>query len=123
MAQCVSLWRILQSLSAPVSEEHGWALIHQACLALSSLSPPGLLLVDNPRHLLLSHEGQVLSESFTQPAAGRTELLRYFLSDKMARWGNSNAIQLAKVCNKVYFVSKSPYEHLVYSQKNTQSIT
>ena len=74
MAQCVSLWRILQSLSAPVSEEHGWALIHQACLALSSLSPPGLLLVDNPRHLLLSHEGQVLSESFTQPAAGRTEL-------------------------------------------------
>ena len=70
----MSLWTILQSLSAPVSEEHGWALIHQACLALSSLSPHGLLLVDSPRHLLVSDDGLVLPESFTEPGNGRTDL-------------------------------------------------
>ena len=74
MTQCVSLWRILQSFSAPISEEHGWGLIHQACLTLSSLSPPGLLLLDNTRHLLVSDDGLVLGESFTTPANNRTEM-------------------------------------------------
>ena len=74
MSQCLSLWRILQSFSAPISEEHGWGLIHQACLTLSSLSPPGLLLLDNTRHLLVSDDGLVLRESFTSPARNRTEM-------------------------------------------------
>ena len=74
MTQCLSLWRILQSFSAPISEEHGWALIHQTCLTLSSLCPPGLLLLDNTRHLLVSDDGLVMPESFTSPARDRTEM-------------------------------------------------
>jgi hypothetical protein len=28
---CLSLQQILHSFSAPISEEHAWALIHQVC--------------------------------------------------------------------------------------------
>ena len=37
---------ILRSFTAPISEEHGWATIHQSCLALAT-APAPLHLVEN----------------------------------------------------------------------------
>ena len=69
--------RVLQSFSAPISEEHGWAIIHQACAALTQLHSrhtAPLLLVEAPAQLLLTDDGSVHPDSFTRPARTRRRM-------------------------------------------------
>ena len=67
MSASVPLSRILQSFSAPISEEHGWGIIYQSCSTLLHLDhdQETLHLVENTGHLLLTDDGTVHPRSFT----------------------------------------------------------
>jgi len=76
----IPLSRILQSFSAPISEEHGWAIIHQACITLQHLdltSHTRAYLVNSTSHILLTVEGLVHTQTFTQAGLGRKEMVSY----------------------------------------------
>lgn len=76
-----SLSRILKSFSAPISEEHGWGVIYQACVALLELEQSAavhtLLLVESPGQLLLTDDGSVDHSSFTLPGDNRRRMSTY----------------------------------------------
>merc|ERR1719419_1206221 len=65
--QCLSLEQILQSFSAPISEEHAWAVIHQALQCLSRLldelarcdTIQLMYAVTNTKHIMINTEGKV----------------------------------------------------------------
>ena len=71
------LSRILQSFSAPISEEHGWAIIHQACVTLSQVSSAPVLVVESPSQLLISDDGCIDQDSFTRPSLVRRRMTSY----------------------------------------------
>jgi len=74
----IPLSRILQSFSAPISEEHGWATIHQACVTLQHMdlnTQTTTYLVDSTDHILLTVEGMVHADSFTQTGRGRKQMV------------------------------------------------
>ena len=70
------LSRILQSFSAPISEEHGWGIIHQACVSLQTLDNSHLpiLLVEKPHQMLLTDDGTIHQDSFTRPGVNRKRM-------------------------------------------------
>ena len=61
---------ILRSFTAPISEEHGWAIIHQSCLALAA-APAPLHLAENTEQLLLTRDGLVAAETWGGGDPGR----------------------------------------------------
>ena len=71
------LSRILQSFSAPISEEHGWAIIHQACVTLIQASSAPVLVVESPSQLLISDDGCIDQDSFTRPSRARRRMTSY----------------------------------------------
>ena len=71
------LSRILQSFSAPISEEHGWAIIHQACVTLIQASSAPVLVVESPSQLLISDDGCIDQDSFTRPSGARRRMTSY----------------------------------------------
>ena len=66
-----SLSQILKSFSAPISEEHGWAIIYQSCVTLLQLEhetdDQNLFLLETTAQLLLSDDGSVHPSTFTLP--------------------------------------------------------
>ncbi len=66
---CLTLRQILGSFSAPITEEHAWAIIFEAvktlhtCLGNHSLVAK-LLLVTDLNHILLHKEGYVSEGTF-----------------------------------------------------------
>ncbi|GBP92717.1 Protein spire [Eumeta japonica] len=68
-AECISLQQILQAFNSTISEEHAWALFHQAarcfqrCLAEGSTC----YLVLEPRHVLLHKDGTVHPNTLLRP--------------------------------------------------------
>ena len=72
------LSQILKSFSAPISEEHGWGLIHQACVTLQQLDTgDDILLVETTAQLLLTDEGDIHSDSFTRVSPSRRRMTTY----------------------------------------------
>ena len=71
------LSRILQSFSAPISEEHGWAIIHQACVTLIQASSAPVLVVESPSQLLISDDGCIDQDSFIRPSRARRRMTSY----------------------------------------------
>eukprot|EP00090_Calanus_glacialis_P001559 TRINITY_DN11131_c0_g1_i2.p1 TRINITY_DN11131_c0_g1~~TRINITY_DN11131_c0_g1_i2.p1 ORF type:complete len:764 (-),score=139.71 TRINITY_DN11131_c0_g1_i2:1070-3361(-) len=67
---CLSLQQILHSFSAPISEEHAWAVIHQALQCLSKLlddlarSDTIAHVVSSTQHILINNEGKVHRNTF-----------------------------------------------------------
>jgi len=67
---CLSLEQILHSFSAPISEEHAWAVIHQALQCLSKLlddlvrSDTIAHVVSSTEHILINNEGKVHRNTF-----------------------------------------------------------
>jgi len=64
---CLSLAQILRSFSAPITEEHAWAVIHQAVTTLGELEglEEQLCLMTEADHLLVTKDGLVHSSSFS----------------------------------------------------------
>jgi len=70
--ECLSLEQILQSFSAPISEEHAWAVIHQALQCLSKLLDELarcdtinlMYAVTNTNHILINTDGRVHRNTF-----------------------------------------------------------
>eukprot|EP00092_Neocalanus_flemingeri_P018732 GFUD01020287.1.p1 GENE.GFUD01020287.1~~GFUD01020287.1.p1 ORF type:complete len:684 (-),score=240.80 GFUD01020287.1:177-2228(-) len=75
----IPLSSILHSFSAPISEEHGWAIIHQACttLQLMDTSHTSTYLVGSTNHILLTVEGMVHSHTFTQAGRNRKQMVSF----------------------------------------------
>ncbi|XP_023323232.1 protein spire homolog 1 isoform X2 [Eurytemora carolleeae] len=78
---CLSLEQILKSFSAPISEEHAWAIIHQSLVCLSRLlenlvSNPLLHLVTSTSDILLSSDGSVDEKTYSLPGNGRKRAVR-----------------------------------------------
>ena len=72
------LSRILHSFSAPISEEHGWGIIHQACTTLLELDTyQNILLVETTSQLLLTDDGDIHQESFTRQSNQRKRMCSY----------------------------------------------
>ncbi|XP_045486295.1 protein spire isoform X5 [Pieris rapae] len=69
----VSLQQILQAFNSNVSEEHAWALCHQAarcfqrCLSSGTSPPPACFLPTRPSHLLLHADGSVHPDTLLDP--------------------------------------------------------
>jgi len=67
---CLSLQQILHSFSAPISEEHAWAVIHQALQCLSKLlddlarSDTIAHVVSSTQHIHINNEGKVHRNTF-----------------------------------------------------------
>jgi len=67
---CLTLEQILNSFSAPISEEHAWAVIHQALQCLSKLlddlarSDTIAHVVSSTQHILINNEGKVHRNTF-----------------------------------------------------------
>jgi len=67
---CLSLDQILKSFSAPISEEHAWAVIHQSLVCLSRLLEAledDLYLVTSTKHIWLRTDGCVDPRTFIPP--------------------------------------------------------
>ncbi|CAF4955655.1 unnamed protein product [Pieris macdunnoughi] len=76
----LSLQQILQAFNSNVSEEHAWALCHQAarcfqrCLSSGTSPPPVCFLPTRPSHLLLHADGSVHPDTLLDPT-GRQRML------------------------------------------------
>ena len=59
---CLTLGQILSSFSAPITEEHAWAVIHQAVTCLGELEgrQEELFMVTEALQLLFTKDGQVV---------------------------------------------------------------
>jgi len=66
----ISLGAVLSAFSAPITEEHAWAVVHQSLVALEALSASDrrgrghITLVLSPNQLLLTQDGLVHPSSF-----------------------------------------------------------
>lgn len=76
----VPLSRILHSFSAPISEEHGWAIIHQACTTMQHMdlsSQAAMYLVSCTADILLTVDGLVHTQTFSQIGQNKKEMLTF----------------------------------------------
>jgi len=69
---CLVVAEIVESFNTPISEEHAWALCHQAAKCGAGIlgneaQREVCLLVTTSHHLLLHKEGQVHSATFLDP--------------------------------------------------------
>jgi len=88
----IPLSHVLQSFSGPISEEHGWAIIHQSCLSmqymdLSSQNP--YYLIKSPSHILLTVDGMVHTRSFSRRESDLGREIMVSLSQGVAELGVS----------------------------------
>ncbi|CAG9784110.1 unnamed protein product, partial [Diatraea saccharalis] len=68
-AECMSLQQILQAFNSTISEEHAWALFHQAARCFHKCLAEGapLYLATEPRHVLLHRDGSVHPNTLLRP--------------------------------------------------------
>merc|ERR1712021_8294 len=71
---CISLQKVLSAFSAPITEEHAWALIHQSLVTLVTLlqSPWQVLYsVGGAGDILLTREGDIHRDTFSCQGRGQ----------------------------------------------------
>ncbi|XP_073942223.1 protein spire-like [Choristoneura fumiferana] len=68
-ADCITLQQILQAFNSTISEEHAWALAHQAARCFHKCLADGhtCYLVTEPRHVLLHKDGFVHPNTLLHP--------------------------------------------------------
>ena len=54
---CLTLHHILRAFTAPITEEHAWAIIHQVITSSQITSSPGHLAASSPGHLATCSPG------------------------------------------------------------------
>lgn len=66
---CITLQQILQAFNSTISEEHAWALAHQAARCFHKCLADGhtCYLVTEPRHVLLHKDGFVHPNTLLHP--------------------------------------------------------
>ena len=63
---CLSLAKITHDFSAPITEEHAWAVVFECVKCLSSVmeGKPRVFVVTNTQQILLHREGRVHESTF-----------------------------------------------------------
>ena len=73
---CLTLEEITSSFSAPITEEHAWAIVFECVKCLHSMvesKPRRVFVVTNTRQILLHREGRVHESTFLIPAPTATQ--------------------------------------------------
>jgi len=68
--KCLALEEITSSLSAPITEEHAWAIVFECVKCLHSMvesKPRKVFIVTNTKQILLHQEGRVHESTFLIP--------------------------------------------------------
>lgn len=76
---CLTLEQILQAFMAPISEQHAWAVVHQATKCLASVleqadMDAAKFMVMKSRDIIIHKDGFVHKDTFLSPRLGRQEL-------------------------------------------------
>lgn len=68
-AECISLQQILQAFNSTISEEHAWALFHQAARCFQKCLSEGATCyaATEPRHVFLHKDGSVHPTTLLHP--------------------------------------------------------
>ena len=67
---CLTLEEITSSFSAPITEEHAWAIVFECVKSLNGLvesKPRRVFVVTNTKQILLHREGRVHESTFLIP--------------------------------------------------------
>lgn len=85
-AECISLQQILQAFNSTISEEHAWALFHQAarCFQKCLLEGATCYLATEPRHIYLHKDGSVHPTTLLHPG-GECCLFAFLDNNKHAK--------------------------------------
>ena len=65
--KCLTLKQVVSSFSAPITEEHAWAVVFECLKCLKSVmesKPSRVFIVTSTRHILLHREGRVHESTF-----------------------------------------------------------
>ena len=86
---CLTLEKITSSFSAPITEEHAWAIVFECVKCLHSMvesKPRRVFVVTNTKQILLHREGRVHESTFLIPA---TQSAQSVVSDEHDDQGNT----------------------------------